>query len=601
MDQTSLLYFPPTAPPMRDSARNLVYSINGVPVNNPLAFDQYRYDALTRTLVCNVQVLYNVGRWELQINSGYSSIDTRESTTIPATAQNPLFAPADLRYLARTNLKGGEGSIKLSWRWGGERMNFSATGGLDWYIQHDRIEAPGDTVGTAQLESLSGSTVADYRDLGSFFSGGASFDQRFFMNVTGRWDKSSRMARDDGGFYSGGAGLSYVFFRPKATDPDKTHVLTMGRLHVSCGITGSDAVQNYAHYTGWSTFSGALPAQLAGAFYPTSPSNVSLTWERIVKSSVGLTLGFINDQLNMDLVYYRQRASDLPVPYTLPATTGFSTGYRTWPAVIMNTGYELSIQKQAKAWNFFQWMSRLSLSFPRNKLQSYPNIENSYYATTRIVGEPREAVRLYHYIGVDPQTGLFAFEDYDGDGKITEKDRQFIGKPMVKMFSAWTNAFHTGKWRLEMTLEGVVQTGIDYQRDIYNVSPPGSLGPGLFNNETVKVLDHWRKPGDKARYQQFTSLPTTEAAQRIPLFTSSSGILENASFLRLRTLTLSYEIPTAFFHKLNLKMGGQFYIQGQNLLTLTPYADVDPALQSGMVCPLVKSYGVGVKLNFNSI
>jgi len=596
LDQTSLQFYTPFAPSMMDSARRLIFSANGSSVNNVLAYNFYHYGAHTRTLVCNLALTYTHGAWEVLINGGSTSMDVWEATLVPAIAQDPTFDPFDMRYRAHTNLYGAQGDIQVKYHFTLGNFKFLLTGGSNWYMQRDRIEAPEDTTSATDLSSLPGTVITDYKTGGVFFNINTAFKQWIFLDITNRWDISSRMAPYNTAFYSRAAGLSGILFHQKNALKYNNYLPASWKLHLSLGETGSDAIGDYLHQVRWSTFGGSMPTQLRGAIFPSAPANSSLYWERITKTSIGTTIGLLKERLNIGAVYYTQKATDLPVPYTLPSTTGFNTEYRTWPATIMNWGWELNMEKEALDSSQLKWISRLSINIPRNRLQSYYKIEESQYATTRIVGQPLEAVRLYKSTGVDAQSGVFGIKDYNGDKKYDTADMKAIGTPIVKMYGSWINTLQTKKWRLYIVLEGVIQTGIDYQRDLYNLNPPGFPGLGSFNNETRKVLNRWQKPGDHAKYQRFTTSPHTAAGQMIPLYTNSTGILENASFLRLRTLTLSYDV-TSWLQKIRSSLSGQIYIQGQNLLTLTPYADVDPAIQSALICPLVKSYGAGIKLN----
>ena len=565
-------------------------------INNPLAYEQYSYDAFTRTAIGSLAAGYKLGKFELQFDAGYNSIDTRERSVIPSYAQDPASSPRDLHYAARTSIESYLLQARVTYRQSWRRFNFSATGGASRYVENDKRNAPTDTVGQTDAAGLSGNTVADYRNAGCYGYVEMDMDRRLFLNMTVRADASSRIAPSDGNFYSRAAGIAWLFRKLDTTKSDLSF-FSSGKARLTYGVTGSDAIPDYGYQPGWQSVTIDLPSQLAGAIYPTAPANPSLSWQRFEKSSVGATLGFFKDQLILDVVYYRNYAKQLMVRYNLSLTAGFSYEYRNWPAVIRNDGLELSFTKRAKETSRVKWMSVVNLTIPRSTLVAYPKIEESPYAKTLIVGQSMSTVWLFKYTGVNPQTGTYTFQDFDGDGKYTDADKKAVGKPGIRMYGNWTNSVQKGPWQMTVLLQGIVQTGVDYQRDIFYANAPGMFSPGFFSNQTTKVLDHWQKPGDRGRYQKFSTMGTSDAGKLIPFYINSTGILENASFLSLRFVTLSYDLPAKLLSRLHLKKSCRIYIQGQNLYTLTPYEDVDPSLQSGLICPLPKSIGAGILVN----
>jgi len=596
IDQTTLQYYVPSVPSL-DSSQRLLYTVNGVLVNNPLAFNQYKYGAHTQTIVGNFGLTYKPGRWELQLNGGYTGVGAREGTLIPAMAQNPLLNPMDMRYSAHTTVGGRflEAQLSYGWRWG--NWIFLAGGGVNQYIQHNVMDAPADTVSITSASPGSGFTITDYRIAGASLRLSANAGRRLYVDMTVRRDVSSRMVPAHAAFNSVAAGSTWIFFQRPAGSNEKLFFYG-GKAHLSYGVAGSDAIPDYSYQPVWSAMQGNIPTQLAGAIYPSAPADSSLTWRRIQKLSVGTTLDLYGGLISIGVVYYHHLCKDQLVPYVLPSTTGFSTELRNRDAVLRNTGWEISLAKLARKNSKLKWMSSLSFTMPQEKLVRFQGLENSYYKNTFMIGQPLEAVKLYQYMGVNNTTGYFSFKDFNGDGKYTDSDRQVIRKPGIRMYGGWTNKLQLGQWQLEATLEFMLQTGYDYLRDIFVLNPPGSLGSDLFSNMSTRLLDRWRKQGDHAAFEKLTTLPDSEAAMRMQLYLNSTGILRDASFLRMKLLTLSYTLPPNWLHKMKLKANAKVYLQAQNLFTLTPYPEVDPMLQSGLVCPLVKSISVGFQMQF---
>ena len=140
--------------------------------------------------------------------------------------------------------------------------------------------------------------------------------------------------------------------------------------------------------------------------YPTQLTNPNFSWEKNKKLEAAIELGFLNDRLNVNLSWYRNRSSNQLVGYPLPAITGFSIVEANLPATVENKGWEFEFSALPVNNNVFRWRSSFNLSIPRNKLVSFPGIEQSAYQNTYRVGQPLDIRILYNFAGVDPETGL---------------------------------------------------------------------------------------------------------------------------------------------------------------------------------------------------
>jgi len=146
-------------------------------------------------------------------------------------------------------------------------------------------------------------------------------------------------------------------------------------------------------------------------------------------------------------------------------------------------------------------------------------------------------------------------------------------------------------------MEGKVQTGIVYQTAIYANTPPGSIIYGYLSNGTTGMANRWRKPGDAALYQKLTMNENSDADKAIGYYLGSSGVLTNASYLRLKTVSLYYHWNKYLLRKFGMQ-NGAFYIKGQNLFTLTPYKGADPENQSITTMPPLRSIVMGLEVSF---
>src|SRR5690606_40212162 len=130
--------------------------------------------------------------------------------------------------------------------------------------------------------------------------------------------------------------------------------------------------------------------------------------------------------IHMGLSWYRNRSSNQLVGYPLPTTTGFTSIQANLPATVQNRGWEVEVSTLNVKGQNFRWQTFLNVSFPQNRLLSYPDLEQSSYANTFRVGHPLNINLLYDYDGIDPETGYYKIVDVNGDGRYDYEDRTVI-------------------------------------------------------------------------------------------------------------------------------------------------------------------------------
>lgn len=199
--------------------------------------------------------------------------------------------------------------------------------------------------------------------------------------------------------------------------------LSFGKLRTSYGITGSDNIGDYAYLDTYSV--GGLYNDIP-TLKPTALFNPKYKWEKTKKFELATELSFFKDRINASIAYYNNRSSDQLVGMTLPTTTGFSSITGNSLAVVENQGWEFSISSQNIKTKDFSWQTNFNISFTKNRLLSYPGLEEGTESSFYVIGKPINIVKLYKYEGLDPETGNFTFKDYNEDGKITSEDQQQI-------------------------------------------------------------------------------------------------------------------------------------------------------------------------------
>src|SRR5690606_34738112 len=181
--------------------------------------------------------------------------------------------------------------------------------------------------------------------------------------------------------------------------------ISFGKVRGSYGTTGNDQIGDYGYLDAYEATRGP------GGLYPTGLANPDYSWEINKKTEVGIELGLFNDRLRFGFSHYQNRSSNQLVGYPLPAITGFTSVQANLPATVQNTGSEIEFSSLNFSNENFRWETSFNISFPRNKLISYPDIEQSSYANTYRVGHPLNISLLYEYTGLDHVTGFYTVRD----------------------------------------------------------------------------------------------------------------------------------------------------------------------------------------------
>lgn len=325
-----------------------------------------------------------------------------------------------------------------------------------------------------------------------------------------------------------------------------------------------------------------------------------LTWETTSQVNVGLDFSAFKSRLNISMDYYYKRTTDMLMNVTLPSGAAAANTIARNEGVMTNRGFEMAINSH----NFvgeFSWDTDFNISFNKNKLEELALQKVYYDAKTSeqvneyaVRNEPgRSLGGFYGYIsdGVDPQTGELMYRDLNGDGKITATDRTYIDNPNPLFTFGMTNTFSWKGFTLNIFLQG------SYGNDIFNASRMETEGMYDGKNQSTRVLNRWREPG------QQTDVPKAGYTMH-----NSTYFIEDGSYLRLKDLSLSYDVTGPLLKKWGITRL-QPYFTATNLLTWTGYSGMDPEVNqwgnSGAVqgidwgtYPQCRSFVFGINLEF---
>jgi hypothetical protein len=409
-----------------------------------------------------------------------------------------------------------------------------------------------------------------------------TFNNRYILNLTGRRDGSSRFGPNNRFANFGAVGAAWIFSEEEGVK-NAMPFLSYGKLRGSYGSTGNDQIGDYRYLNSYGStginYNGTI------GLYPTALYNPDFGWEENRKAELALELGVIDNRITANINFYRNRSSNQLVEIPLPGTTGFPAILGNLGALVENRGWEFELNTLNINSAKWKWNTAFNLTIPRNELLEFPNLANSTYANSFVLGEPITIVKVLHFTGVDPETGVYTFEDSNGDGKIsTPEDSQAIVDTAPEWYGGFSNTLSYGNLELDIFFQ--------FSKQIAPNINYGGRTPGTMANQPVEVLDAWIAPGDQTNTQAFTTGNNYERSVAAYNLGQSDAAFSDASFLRLKNISLSYTIPKILHSTSNAKV----FILGQNLYTLTKYKGQDPE-QFGFM-PALRWISAGFTLTF---
>jgi TonB-linked SusC/RagA family outer membrane protein len=602
----------PNLPDLLDPAGNLVWTYKGVDLSGYQFYSYLKEPADLQNYNLNVSLNLSYKILEgltVGANLGYSRNTSSERSEDPASAQSPLYADANASFAANAyqtiniepqlNYTKSIGKGSLTALLGSTYKKNTNNSTINYGYGYTNDNLLGSILGAATVYDADNSTI--YRYSGAFARLKYIYDQKYIVEATGNRDGSSNFGpgRQFGNFGSVGAG--WIFSEEKAFR-DALPFLSYGKLSGSYGTTGSDGIQGYQYQALYQPFSSFPAFQGIKQSYPYNLYNPDYSWATKKSLNVALDFGFFNNRLLLNATYYRDREGNQLVGYELPVQTGFTSVLGNLNADIQNKGYEFSATSTNIKTKDFTWTTNFNLTFNRNKLIAFPNLVTSSYAQQYVIGQPTSIVFGYRYKDVNPTTGLFEFYDRNGDvtsNPISETvaqggDEVPIANREVDFMGGFGNNFSYKHFSLYIFCQFSRQSAPNYLSEVYTIS---SLG--LVRNYPTAVLNnYWKNPGDNAGLQRLPSGFFSPALTPGLDFDQSTGAYGNDTYLRVKTVALSYALPDAFLKKVHIR-GGSIYLNAQNLLTITNYKVGDPELPGNFtVFPVQRITAFGLHLHF---
>ena len=450
----------------------------------------------------------------------------------------------------------------------------------------------------------------DWTMMSGFFRVNYNFKYKYYVTASFRADGSSKFPKNNRWGYFPSAGLSWNINREDWLK-DKSWI-SNAKLRASWGLTGNNRTTTpYDFYSQIATLPGnqdsydyVFDGNIVSGYYPSNMSNENLKWETTEQYNVGLDFSVFDSRIKLTADWYLKNTRDLLLQATIPASSGYTSAMLNVGSM-QNMGYEVTLDLVPVQKKNFTWNMNFNIAINRNKVTA---LTNDQYSLLRSVSWDQRFNAQYPYITqVGKPSGMMYGFIYEG----TYKPEEFNGGTSLKdgiayMISVGQDKVRPGdpKYR-DINKDGFID---DNDRTVIGCGQPlhtGGFGNTFnfygfdlniffswsYGNDVINANRLYFENGSIANTNQLKTYtkrwteanPTSDiprvGADIASMFVYSSRVVEDASFLRLRNVTLGYTLPRKVLRKMNFDTM-RFYISGENLWTLTKYSGPDPEVST---------------------
>ena len=527
-------------------------------------------------------------------------------------------------------------------------------------LPNDAVHNPALGTGDPQIGYGFGSAA-----MASFFTRETyNYDNRYLLTYTYRYDGSSNFGPNQrwAGFHS--VAGAWRFSEEKFFQGIKeSGLITNGKLRLGWGQTGNSNIGGYA----WGSAMSVMESGLGTSYRPANIKNLDIKWETQEQINIGLDMGFLNDRISLVVDVYQKKSADMLMQLTLPSFMGTSGNGSSALAApkgnfgdIENKGIEIALNTRPIVTKNFDWSSDFQISFNKNKLKSLSGSSAliGYGQWTDVVSRTEEGESLYNFYGyevegiykdfddilaspintlqqnnpiedgkwsTDPSkysrtnttfVGDIKYKDVNGDGKIDEKDKTNIGSPLPKFTFGWNNTFHYKQWDLNVFINGSYGNKVGN----YNAMKLTHMN-SAWTNQLNDVNSRARLAAIDASqsdwYNHIDNVRVTNPDAALPRASIndpndndawSSRYIEDGSYIRLKSLSLSYTFDKKLVQKIGLD-NVRATVSANNLVTITGYDGYDPEVGASTTSsnvfgldngryPSPTSWAVGLSVSF---
>lgn len=583
---------PPNAPPVYNSKGELNFTEWGGYDNNVYPFANLKRPGVskTNTLSNSLNISYELlNGLNLNVTAGFNSSQNNNEAYFLIASQHPLDNGLGSAYLGSTKTNNwtvgptlnfnrfiSKGKLELM---AGASLQHATTSFLttigSGFDNDDLIES----ISNAKRQ-MSMDNFGQFKFVSVFGRISYVWENKYIVRLNGRRDGSSRFApgKQFGNF--GSVAVSWIPSEEIWMKQILPSWFSFIKLRSSYGLTGNDAIGDYEYLSQWGiSLTGFTPLYAYNGVRPSvplHPVNQQYHWESKKNFEAAVSLGFLKERINLDISFYRNVNDDQLTRQPTPEFSGFPRVVTNSAAKLENTGLEFSLNARLIETKNFRWSANFNTSINKNKLLAYPGLATSPHATWYVIGQSINTMYVFHYLGVDPLTGKYTFEDYNKDGQVTTKYNLPAGSAGDDRYVAMN---------LDPKFDGGFATNLSYKsvslgltftfRKMLLVNPFLASPPGSMSNIYLPAKElnkFWRKPGDQAQYPRFSLSGGGDLR-------SSDGYYTDVSFLRLNNVYFSWSLPAKLIKKAALTTCN-FSISMNNIFTITNYVGIDPNVSS---------------------
>jgi len=470
--------------------------------------------------------------------------------------------------------------------------------------------------GLDQGELMSLSSSITENTLVSFLSRvNYNYKSKYLFTASFRADASSKFEKGNKWGYFPSAAFAWNMGK-ESFMKNLSHV-SDAKLRVSYGITGNNRVSNFPYlsiltmpFADFYSYNNQIPSN---GILPTTYGNEDLKWESTEQLDLGYDVSFFKNKVNLTVDLYRKNTNNLLLDATVPYSTGYSSIYKNIGKV-RNEGIEISLSTVNYKNKSFEWSSDFNIAFNRNKILAltegqekmissvaFPATFNSAQLYLAKIGGPAASFFGYQWVGnyqiedfdilsdgsyklkngvpsngsPSIQPGDIKYKDFNGDGLVNDKDRVYIGRAIPIHVGGFNNNFSYKNFSLNVFFQW------SYGNDIYNANRDMFEG-NLYNrnnlNQYATFANRWTTENPNNEYFR--------SRGQGPTGMFSSRVIEDGSYLRLKTVAFSYRLSDNVCKKLKVK-NIDAYASAQNLYTWTRYSGMDPevSVQNSILTP----------------
>ncbi len=454
-----------------------------------------------------------------------------------------------------------------------ELHNISAFAGTSYQkTTRERATITGTQFPSNQLRRISAAadqtatTTGTSSALWSFFGGvNYAYNDRYSIDFNIRADGSSRFGSDNRWGVFPAIGGSWTISNEKFFKPNN-YVGDL-KLTVSYGLSGNDNIGDFASLSLWS---GGQNYNGGAGVGPSQLGNPSLKWESTKQFNIGVTTSLIKNYVDVEFNYYYKYTNDLLLNETVPGKTGYGS-MSSNNGEVSNKGYELIVKAHTTPNRPLRLTSTFTISHNTNKVEKLPvEMTGEYQMFKLFEGKPLYSMWVYDYLGVDPQTGDAIYRDVTGDGLITADDKLVVGDAWPDFDGSWRNVITYKRFTLDFNFYFKSGNKIfNYTRSFLETGGKNGVKRAM----QASSLNYWKKAGDT------NVLPRPKSTQNADGSTNyeqqNSRFVEDGSFIRLRSVTFGYNLPTSVAKAVGIT-SANVYITGNNLWLKTKYTGPDP-------------------------